>query len=101
MSVNGRNWLDQVGNFVSDTVRLTERFTLASAGIIDYQVTIDDPRVFTRPWTIRLPLRRTAGTGNDPYAAEAWEHACHEGNKAPDDIRELGFRWYSGVNPPN
>ena len=99
-NLNGRNWLDQVGNFVSDTVRLTERFTLASAGIIDYEVTIDDPRVFTRSWTIRLPLRRAAGTGNDPYANETWEHACYEGNKAPEDIRDLGFKWFSGVVPP-
>jgi hypothetical protein len=98
-NLNARNWLDQVGNFVSDTVRLTERFTLASAGIIDYEVTIDDPRVFTRSWKIRLPLRR-AGAGNDPYAKETWEHACYEGNKAPDDISELGFKWFSGVVPP-
>jgi hypothetical protein len=98
-NLNGRNWLDQVGNFVSDSVRLTERFTLASAGIIDYEVTIEDSRVFTRPWKIRLPLRR-ANTGNDPYANETWEHACYEGNKDPEDIRDLGFRWFSGVVPP-
>jgi hypothetical protein len=29
-----------------------------------------------------------------------WENACHEGNKAPEDIRELGFKWFSGVVPP-
>ena len=81
-NLNARNWLDQVGNFFSDNVHLVERFTLADANTIDYQVTIDDPKVFTRPWTIRLPFRRAGGAANDAYANETWEHACHEGNKA-------------------
>jgi hypothetical protein len=100
-NLNGKNWLDQVGNFVSDNVRLVERFTLADANTIDYEVTIEDPNVFTRPWTIRLPFRRAGGATGDPYVNEMWEHACHEGNKATEDIRDLGFKWYSGVVPPN
>lgn len=100
-NLNARNWLDQVGNFFSDTVHLVERFTLADANTIDYQVTIDDPKVFTRPWTIRLPFRRAGGAASDPYANEMWEHACHEGNKATDDVRGLGFKWFTGVVPPN
>lgn len=103
-SLNAKNWLDQVGNFISDNAHVVERFTLAAANIIDYQVTIDDPTVFTRPWTIRLPLRRAgagAGAANDPYAKETWEHACHEGNLASEHVRELGFKWFSGVAPPN
>ena len=58
-------------------------------------------RVFTRPWTIRLPFRRAGSPANDRYAIETWEHACHEGNKAVEDIRDLGFKWFSGVVPPN
>ena len=100
-NLNARNWLDQVGNFFSDNVHLVERFTLANANTIDYQVTIDDPKVFTRPWTIRLPFRRAGGAANDPYANEMWEHACHEGNQATDDVRGLGFKWFTGVVPPN
>jgi len=100
-NLNGKNWLDQVGNFMSDNVRLTERFTLANANTIDYEVTFDDPSVYTRPWTIRLPLRRAGSPANDRYAIETWEHACHEGNKAVEDIRDLGFKWFSGVVPPN
>ena len=46
-NLNGKNWLDQVGNFVSNNVHVVERFTLAAANIIDYEVTIDDPTVFT------------------------------------------------------
>jgi hypothetical protein len=102
-NLNARNWLDQVGNFFSDNVHVVERFTLASANIVDYEVTIDDPKVFTRPWKIRLPLRR-AGTGgganDDAYANETWENACYEGNKAAEDVRNLGYKWFSGVVPP-
>jgi hypothetical protein len=100
-NLNGKNWLDQVGNFMSNNVRLTERFTLANANTIDYEVTFDDPSVYTRPWTIRLPFRRAGSPANDRYAIETWEHACHEGNKAVEDIRLLGFKWFSGVVPPN
>jgi hypothetical protein len=99
-NLNGKNWLDQVGNFVSDNVHVIERFTLAAASIIDYEVTIEDPTVFTRPWKIRLPFRRAGTAANDRYATEMWENACYEGNKAPEDIRDLGFKWFSGVVPP-
>jgi len=99
-NLNGRNWLDQVGNFFSDQVHVVERFTLAAANILDYQATFDDPTVFTRPWTIRLPIRRAGSEAGDRYADEIWEHACYEGNKATDDVRGLGFRWFTGVVPP-
>ena len=99
-NLNAKNWLDQVGNFFSDNVHVVERFTLTSANIIDYEVTIDDPKVFTQPWKIRLPLRRAGAGGNDPYANETWESACHEGNKATEGMRDLGYKWFSGVVPP-
>lgn len=97
-NLNGKNWVDQVGNFFSAGARVVERFTLVAPGIIDYQVTIDDPQAFTRPWTIRLPIRRAAVPANDRYAPEMWEHACHEGNKSGEEMRELGFRWFPGAN---
>jgi hypothetical protein len=100
-NLNAKNWLDQVGNFVSDNAHVIERFTLAAANIIDYEVTIDDPRTFTRPWKIRLPFRRAGGAANDRYVNEIWENACHEGNKAAEDIGGLGFKWFRGVIPPN
>ena len=45
---NGKMWLDSVGNFVSPNVRVTERFRLVEANTLDYEVTIDDPQVFTQ-----------------------------------------------------
>jgi len=91
--ITGKNWLDQVGNFFGDNAHVVERFTLVGPNTIDYEVTIDDPAVFTRPWTMRLPLRRGR-------AEENWEHACYEGNNDAEVARELGYKWFSGVTPP-
>jgi hypothetical protein len=56
--LNDKNWLDRAGNFLSDTAHVTERLTLVSPYHIAYEATIEDPRVFSRPWTIRFPLYR-------------------------------------------
>jgi len=63
----------------SDALRLVERFTRTDANTITYQVTIEDPNVFTRPWTVAIPLMR-----DDGY--QMFEYACHEGNKAIEHI---------------
>jgi len=55
---NGRTWFDRAGNFHSEALRLTERFTPMSADAIWYEVTITDPETFTEPWTIAMPLYR-------------------------------------------
>jgi hypothetical protein len=55
---NGKNWFDRAGNFHSDALRLVERYTPISADAIRYEVTVTDPKTFTRPWTIAMPLYR-------------------------------------------
>jgi hypothetical protein len=55
---NDRTWFDRAGNFHSDALKLTERFTPQSADVIRYEVTIEDPKTFTRPWRIAMPLYR-------------------------------------------
>jgi hypothetical protein len=55
---NGRTWFDRAGNFHSDALRLVERFTPMSADILHYEVTIEDPKVFSRAWRIAMPLYR-------------------------------------------
>jgi hypothetical protein len=57
---NDRTWFDRAGNFHSDALKLTERYTPQSADVIRYEVTIEDPKVFTRPWRIAMPLYRRA-----------------------------------------
>ena len=55
---NGRNWFDRAGNFHGEALRLEERFTPRGPDAIDYEVTIEDPEVFTRPWRIAMPIYR-------------------------------------------
>jgi hypothetical protein len=55
---NDKAWFDRAGNFHSDALRLVERFTPISSDAIRYEVTIEDPKVFTRPWRIAMPLYR-------------------------------------------
>ena len=55
---NGKNWLDRAGNYHSDALHLVERFTAISPDAIQYDVTIEDPKTFTQPWTISMPLYR-------------------------------------------
>lgn len=56
--LNGQSWFDRAGNFVSENVRIEERYAFADPDHLDYQATIDDKTVFTRPWKISLPLYR-------------------------------------------
>ena len=51
-------WFDRAGNFHSDAVRLVERYSLLTPDAIQYEVTIEDPNVFTRPWKISMPIYR-------------------------------------------
>jgi hypothetical protein len=57
----------------TESLHLVERFTRVNANTIDYRVTIEDPNVFTRAWTVALPYN------NDP-SYQIYEYACHEGN---------------------
>ena len=60
---NGRTWLDAAGNFHSDQLHVVERYTPVTPYHLDYEVTIEDPEVFTRPWTMRMPLYRRMEAG--------------------------------------
>jgi hypothetical protein len=51
-------WFDRSGNFHSDAMKVTERYTLRNPDVIDYEATIDDPKTFTRPWKISFPIYR-------------------------------------------
>jgi hypothetical protein len=53
-----RTWFDRSGNFHSDELHGVERYTLTDPDHIDYEATIEDPKVFTRPWKISMPLYR-------------------------------------------
>jgi hypothetical protein len=52
------NWLDRSGNFATENRKVTERYTLTDRDHIRYEATIEDATVFSKPWTIRMPLYR-------------------------------------------
>jgi hypothetical protein len=56
--LNGQSWFDRVGNFMSENVHIVERYSFADKDHINYEATIEDKTVFTRPWKISLPLYR-------------------------------------------
>jgi len=58
VSLGDKTWFDAAGNFHSDALKVVERFTPIDATHIAYAATIDDAKVFTRPWTISLILYR-------------------------------------------
>jgi hypothetical protein len=55
---NDQSWFDRSGNFHSEALHVVERYTLTDRDHIQYEATIEDPKVFTRPWKIRMPLYR-------------------------------------------
>jgi hypothetical protein len=55
---NDETWFDRAGNFHSDELRVVERFTASSPDHLNYEATIEDPKVFSRPWKISMPIYR-------------------------------------------
>src|SRR5262245_42872171 len=55
---NDRTWFDRAGNFHSDALHVVERYTPVDASHLQYEATIEDPKVFTKPWKISTPLYR-------------------------------------------
>ena len=55
---NDKTWFDRAGNFHSEALHVVERITARSPETLTYEVTIEDPNVFTRPWKMSMPLYR-------------------------------------------
>jgi len=55
---NDLSWFDRAGNHHSDALTVIERYTMAGDNVLNYEARIEDPKTFTRPWTIRMPLYR-------------------------------------------
>ena len=70
-SQNGQSWLDRAGNFASNQLKVIERFKLIDVNHIWYEATLEDPKTFSRPWTIEMPLYRLIDNH-----AQLLEHKC-------------------------
>lgn len=60
---NAETWFDRAGNFHSDAMHLVERYTMVDRNHIEYEVTVEDPKVFSRPWKMSMPLYRRLEKG--------------------------------------
>ena len=80
-NLNGKTWLNEVGEIVSHAERVVERFTPIDANTIHYEATVSDPLVYTRPWTIAFPLNR--------QESELLEVACHEDNQDLEHLKDI------------
>jgi hypothetical protein len=65
IEVNGFNdqtWFDRAGNHHTEALKVTERYTLNGDNHLNYEARIEDPKTFSRPWVIRMPLYRRLDT---------------------------------------
>jgi hypothetical protein len=69
---NPDTWLDSSGNFHSEAMHVVERYTRTSGDTLQYEASIEDPKVFTRPWKIAMPLYR-----HTEKNAQLYEYECH------------------------
>lgn len=68
-----QTWFDRAGNYHSDALKVVERYTLADRNTINYEATMEDPKVFSRPWKISMPLYR-----HTEKNAQLMEYKCVE-----------------------
>ena len=90
---NAIAWLDHVGDFYSDAVHVVERMTMIAPDVIHYTATVEDPNVYTQPWTISFGWRRSTDPNN-----EIWESACWEGVAEGPSIEGTALEWYPGFS---
>jgi hypothetical protein len=77
--INESTWLDNAGRPHSDALHLVERFRRRDFGHMDIYLTIDDPKAYTKPWTVKEDLRLIPDT-------ELLEYVCNENNKDYEHI---------------
>ena len=72
---NDETWFDRAGNFHSEALHVVERYTPSGPHHLTYEVTIEDPKVFTRPWRMRMPLYRRQEVGVQLLEYECYAYA--------------------------
>jgi hypothetical protein len=79
--LNGKTWLDEGGEIVSHAEHVVERFTPSGPDTLSYEATINDPVVYTQPWTVAFTVSRKK--------AEIFETACHEEDRDLPRLKAL------------
>jgi hypothetical protein len=78
---NDQTWFDRAGNFHSGDLHVVERYTPAGPDHLQYEVTIEDPKVFTRPWKMRMPLYRRQEPNSQLLEFECYAYAREGDNQ--------------------
>jgi len=92
---NDKTWFDMAGNFHSEALHVVERLTMSDTNTIQYEVTVEDPKVFTRPWKMAMPLYRHTDI------ERVLEYQCQaEAEEARGDFERDPKTWYPGATPP-
>jgi hypothetical protein len=86
VNFNGKGWIATnaasgriKGIPETEALHLVERFTPVDGSTIGYEVTIEDPAMYSKPWKVSIPLLKDADY-------QIYEYACHEGNHAVENI---------------
>src|ERR1700704_1983244 len=79
---NDKTWLSGTGTFHSDQLHITERYTRVDKDRINYNVTMEDPKTFTKPWILHSSMMLREGT-------RLQEYVCAENNLDPDHYEKL------------
>jgi hypothetical protein len=88
---NDRTWFDATGTFHTDALHVVERYTMTDADTIQYEATIEDPNVFSRPWKISMPIYRHKDRDR------ILEYQCQaELEEANGDFERDPKTWYPG-----
>ena len=88
---NDRTWFDTTGTFHSNALRVVERYTMTDPDTIQYEATIEDPKVFARPWKISMPIYRHKDRDR------VLEYQCQaEVEEANGDFERDPKTWYPG-----
>jgi len=91
---NDQTWLDAAGNYHSDALKVVERYNLRDADTIQYEATITDPKVFSKPWKISMPIHRIKDM------PRILEHQCQALVEEANGAFEPDPRtWYSPQSP--
>jgi hypothetical protein len=81
-NMNGKAWLNEVGDIMTHDAKIVERFTPVNGNSVTYSATVTDMLAYTRPWTIQMALNRKEGD-------ELLEAACHEDNGDLQHLKDV------------
>jgi len=91
-NLNNMTWFDIVGDFHSENLKVTEKLTMVDIDTLLYEATMEDPTVFTRPWTMAFGIKRFE------KGHEVLEEACYEGDRSVPNLIRGGYTPYIGLD---